>query len=44
VQPRCLAEIHLLPVLGAAGRQRRQLAAEAEAAVRAAFESVLPRG
>ena len=43
-QPRCIAEVHLLPVLDATARQRRQLAADAEAAVRAAFESEYPRG
>jgi 1-acyl-sn-glycerol-3-phosphate acyltransferase len=43
-QPRCLAEIHLLAVQAAAGRQRRQLAADAESAVRAAYESEVPGG
>lgn len=42
-QPRCIAEVHLLPVLAAAGRQRRQLAADAEAAVRAAYAAEFPR-
>jgi 1-acyl-sn-glycerol-3-phosphate acyltransferase len=36
-QAPCLAEVHLLPRIEAAGRQRREVAAEAEAAVRAAF-------
>lgn len=43
-QPRCIAEIHLLPVLPATARQRRQLAADAERAIRAAYESELPLG
>lgn len=41
-QPKCVAEIHLLPLIDPALKQRRQLAAEAEAAVRSAFESELP--
>jgi 1-acyl-sn-glycerol-3-phosphate acyltransferase len=41
-QPRCIAEIHLLPLIEPAPMQRRQLAAEAESAVRSAFESELP--
>lgn len=43
-QPCCIAEIHLLPVLEATGRQRRQLAADAEAAVRTAYHSEIPGG
>jgi 1-acyl-sn-glycerol-3-phosphate acyltransferase len=38
MQPRCTAEIHFLPPLSATGKQRRQLAEEAETAVRAAYE------
>lgn len=41
-QPHCVAEIHLLPVLGATGRQRRQLAFDAESSVRAAYTSGVP--
>lgn len=41
-QEKCIAEIHILPSIDSAALQRRQLAAEAEAAVRSAFESVLP--
>ena len=44
MQPRCIAEIEFLPLLHAEGKQRRQLAAEAEAAVRAAYEAGWPRG
>lgn len=42
-QPRCLAEVVFLPPMDAQGKQRRQLASEAEAAVRAAFEAAVPR-
>jgi 1-acyl-sn-glycerol-3-phosphate acyltransferase len=42
MQPRCLAEVVILPPMDAPGRQRRQLASEAEAAVRAAFEATVP--
>lgn len=38
-QPGCLAEVHILPAISAAGRQRKELAAQAEAAVAAAFNS-----
>ena len=41
-QPKCLAEIHVLPPIDPALGQRRQLAVEAEAAVRSAFEAELP--
>jgi 1-acyl-sn-glycerol-3-phosphate acyltransferase len=42
-QGRCIAEVHLLSPIDAAGLQRRDLATAAEAAVRAAFEAELPR-
>ncbi len=38
----CVADVHVLPLIESAGKQRRQLAGEAEQAVRAAFESELP--
>jgi len=41
-QPRCIAEIGLLQPLMSSGKPRRQLAEQAEAAVRAAFERELP--
>jgi 1-acyl-sn-glycerol-3-phosphate acyltransferase len=44
VQPRCIAEVRFLPPLESAGRQRRELAEQAEAAVREAFAGELPRG
>jgi len=43
-QPECVAEVCFLPPLQPAGRQRRELAEQAEAAVRAAFAGELPRG
>lgn len=43
-QPPCLAEISLLPPIDAAGRQRRDLAAETEAAVRAVYAGKYPDG
>jgi len=42
MQPPCLAEVVILPPMDAPGRQRRQLASEAEAVVRAAFEATVP--
>jgi 1-acyl-sn-glycerol-3-phosphate acyltransferase len=41
MQKPCIAEVHALPVIDPQGKQRRELAGEAEAAVRAAFESEL---
>ena len=41
-QPKCVAEVRLLPPLESAGQQRRTLAAEAEAAVREAWAAELP--
>jgi 1-acyl-sn-glycerol-3-phosphate acyltransferase len=38
----CVAEVVVLPRIESAGRQRRELAAEAEAAVRSAFDAELP--
>ena len=38
MQPRRTAEIQFLPPLSVMGKQRRQLAEEAETAVRAAYE------
>ena len=43
-QAPCLAEVCLLPPIDAAGRQRRDLAAETEAAVRAAYTGEYPGG
>ena len=43
-QERCVAEVWLLPPLASKGQQRRALATQAEAAVRSAYESELPRG
>ena len=42
-QRKCIAELHLLAPVDAAGLPRRELAAAAETAVRAAFEAPLPR-
>ena len=42
-QPRCIAEVEFLPPVAPAGKQRRQLAEEAETAVRRAYEAELPR-
>jgi 1-acyl-sn-glycerol-3-phosphate acyltransferase len=44
MQPRCTAEIEFLPPLPTTGKHRRQLAEEAETAVRAAYEAESPRG
>lgn len=41
-QRSCVAEVRLLPLIESAGRQRRQLTAETESAVRAAYATVLP--
>jgi 1-acyl-sn-glycerol-3-phosphate acyltransferase len=40
----CVAEARILAPIDPAGSQRRQIAAEAEAAVRAAFESDIANG
>jgi len=40
----CIAHLEVLPELESKGRQRRELAAQAEAAVRAAFEADVARG
>jgi 1-acyl-sn-glycerol-3-phosphate acyltransferase len=42
MQKRCVADVHVLPLIETAGKQRRQLAQESEKAVRTAFESELP--
>jgi 1-acyl-sn-glycerol-3-phosphate acyltransferase len=42
MQKSCVADVHVLPLIDTAGKQRRQLAGEAEVAVKAAFESDLP--
>jgi len=42
MQKSCIADVHVLPLIESAGRQRRQLAGEAEQVVRAAFASDLP--
>lgn len=38
MQKRCIADVHVLPVIESAGKQRRQLAGEAEAFVRKAYD------
>jgi 1-acyl-sn-glycerol-3-phosphate acyltransferase len=43
-QKPCVAEVCLLPLLNPAGRQRRQLAADAERAIRTAYDLELPHG
>jgi 1-acyl-sn-glycerol-3-phosphate acyltransferase len=43
LQEPCLAELHVLEPLPSANKQRRQLSVEAESAVRAAWDSELPR-
>ena len=43
MQPPCVADVQFLPPLDSAGRRRRDLAEEAEAAVRQAFTGALPR-
>lgn len=40
----CVADIHILPPIDPTGKQRRELAGEAEARVRAAWESEWPGG
>ena len=42
MQKNCTVDVQVLPLIEAAGMQRRQLAGEAERRVRAAFESDLP--
>jgi len=42
MQPACTAEVKFLPPIPSADKQRRQLAEEAEAAVRAAFDGHTP--
>jgi len=42
MQKRCVADVQVLPLIEPAGKQRRQLAGEAEAVVRATYESGLP--
>jgi 1-acyl-sn-glycerol-3-phosphate acyltransferase len=43
-QPPCMAHVEVLAAIDPAGKQRRQLALEAEAAVRKAFEADVARG
>jgi 1-acyl-sn-glycerol-3-phosphate acyltransferase len=43
MQKRCVADVHVLPLIETTGKQRRQLAGEAEKAVREAFEAEIPR-
>lgn len=43
MQKSCVGELHVLPLIPSEGRQRRQLAGESEAAVRAAFDSEIHR-
>jgi len=42
MQKKCVAEVSFLPLLSPAGKQRRQLAEEAETAVRSAYAAELP--
>jgi len=42
MQKSCIVDVHVLPLIESAGRQRRHLAREAEDAVRKAYESELP--
>ena len=42
MQKSCVADVHVLPLIDTAGKQRRQLAGEAEEAIRTVFESDLP--
>lgn len=42
VQKPCIAEVHVLPMIDSVGKQRRQLAGEAERQVCEAFESGIP--
>jgi len=42
MQKTCVADVRVLPLIETAGRQRRQLAGEAEQAVREAFDSEFP--
>ena len=42
MQPTCVAEIEFLPLLQAEDKQRRQLAEQAETAVRSAYDAELP--
>jgi 1-acyl-sn-glycerol-3-phosphate acyltransferase len=44
MQKSCVADVQVLRLIDSAGKQRRQLAGEAENAVRAAYESDLPDG
>jgi len=44
MQESCVADVHVLPLIETGGKQRRQLAGEAETAVRTAFESEIPGG
>ncbi len=44
MQKPCIADVHVLPLIETAGKQRRQLASEAEKVVREAFESEIPGG
>jgi 1-acyl-sn-glycerol-3-phosphate acyltransferase len=42
MQKRCVADVHVLPLIETTGKQRRQLAGDAEDAVRKAFDSEIP--
>lgn len=44
MQRNCIADVHVPPQIQPQGKQRRQLAGEAEEAVREAFDSELPDG
>lgn len=43
MQKSCVADVHVLPLIDTTGKQRRQLAGEAEKAIREAFDSEIPR-
>jgi 1-acyl-sn-glycerol-3-phosphate acyltransferase len=42
MQKSCVADVHVLPLIETGGKQRRQLAGEAEEAVRESFDSNIP--
>ena len=44
MQKSCVADVHVLPLIDTSGKQRRQVAGEAENAVREAFNSEIPSG
>jgi 1-acyl-sn-glycerol-3-phosphate acyltransferase len=44
MQKSCVADVHVLPLIDTSGKPRRQVAGEAENAVREAFNSEIPSG